>query len=136
MTADLRPIPETADFDTGPFWQAAQEGRIVVSVCASCGHVIHLPRPGCDLCGAADVGWKDVAPRGTVYSWTVVEHPIHPGFPVPYTVVLVQLDDAPEARLVTCIDGRPELQAGMPMRAVFDDVRDRVVVPQWVAADD
>jgi uncharacterized OB-fold protein len=71
-----------------------------------------------------------VTPTGTVYSWSVVEHAVHPAFPAPYTVLLVELDDLPGTRLVGHLPGRPELRAGAPVIAWFEDV-DGTVVPQW-----
>jgi uncharacterized OB-fold protein len=51
---------------------------------------------------------------------------------VPYTIVLVELEDVPEARLVGYLPGRPELAAGMPMRAWFEPVDDDGTrLPQW-----
>ena len=68
--------------------------------------------------------------RGRVYSWTTVEHQVHPAFPVPYTVVLIQLDDVP-ARLVGHLPGAPELVEGQPMEVWFETLDDGVVLPQW-----
>lgn len=134
MQTAKRPVPITDDEDTGGYWDAAQRGAVAVLFCDGCGRALHLPTPSCPSCGTDHVSWRDVRPTGTVYSWTVVTHAIHPGFPVPYAVVLVELDDVPGVRVVTNIDGRPELRVGTPMRAVFDDVRDGTVVPQWVPA--
>ena len=67
--------------------------------------------------------------------WTVVDHQVHPAYPVPYTIVLVDLDDAPGVRLVGHLPGSPDLHDGMPMRVRFDEVADGVVLPQWEPAD-
>src|SRR5262249_316724 len=68
--------------------------------------------------------------RGHLYSWTTAEHQVHPGFPVPYTVVLVQLDDVP-ARFIGYLPGEPELREGQPMEVWFESLEDGVVLPQW-----
>jgi hypothetical protein len=59
-----------------------------------------------------------------------VEHQVHPAFPVPYTIVLVQLDDAP-ARLIGHLPGAPELVEGQAMKVWFETLEDGVVLPQW-----
>ncbi len=130
MTAQ-RPLPVTEDRDTGGFWAAAREHRLVVRTCAQCGAVLHMPRSYCHSCGTWSEQWTDVAPRGKLYSWSTVEHQVHPGFPVPYTVVLVELDDRPGVRLVGQLPGTPELHAGQAMEAWFDDIDDTTTVPQW-----
>jgi hypothetical protein len=53
-------------------------------------------------------------------------------FPVPYTVVLVEAEDAPGVRFVGSIPGRDTgYYAGMPMEVVFEDMGDASLLPQW-----
>ena len=126
-----RPLPVTDDDETGGFWQAATEGRLVICVCRACGATIHLPKPYCHGCGSWDVTWRDVRPTGTVYSWTVLHHSIHDAFPAPCTVVLVALDDDPAVRLIGYLPGEPAIHPGMPLRARFDHIEPGVTVPHW-----
>ena len=65
----------------------------------------------------------------------MVEHQVHPAYPVPYTIVLVDVDEAPGVRYVGSIPGRPDLVDAMAMRVRFDTVDDGVVLPQWEPAD-
>jgi uncharacterized protein len=132
MTAPGRPVlPVDDDRDTAGFFEAARRGELVVRACASCGAFLHLPRAYCRHCGSWEGRWVQVAGGGRLHSWTVVEHQVHPSYPVPYTIVLVELDDAPGVRLVGSIAGSPQLVEGMPMRVRFDDLGDGVVLPQW-----
>ena len=127
-----RVVPETADPDTGGFFAAAAREDLAVCACAACGAILHPPRAYCAGCGSGDTVWRTVSGHGRLYSWTTVEHQAHRAFPVPYTIVLVELDDAPEARLVGYLPGRPELEAGMPMRVWFEPVDDEgTLLPQW-----
>jgi uncharacterized OB-fold protein len=70
-----------------------------------------------------------------LHSWTVVRHQVHPAYPVPYTIVLVDLCDVPGTRLVGRIDGAAELRAGAAMAVWFEEMGEidgrRVVVPNW-----
>ena len=132
MTAPTRrPLPVTDDEETGGFWQAATEHRLVVRACDTCSAVLHLPKSFCHHCGSWDVTWRDVRPTGSLYSWTVLQHSVHDAFPAPYTVVLVQLDEYPSVRFVGYLDGTPELHHGMPMRVQYNDVEPGVTIPQW-----
>ena len=135
MAGTPRPLPVTDDPETGGFWQAAAEHRLVVRVCTGCSATLHLPKSYCHHCGSWDVSWRDVRPAGSLYSWTVVRHSIHEAFPAPCTVVLVQLDDDPGVRFVGNIPGVPDLEAGMPMRVRFEDVEPGVTIPQWEPVD-
>ena len=126
-----RPRPRTDDPDTRGFWEAAEQGRIVVLQCRDCGASVHLPRPCCARCGGEDLQWQTMAGTGRLYSWTVVHHQVHEAFPTPYTIVMVSLDDAPGVRLVGQLAGAPDLEADVPMRAWFEQLEEGVVLPQW-----
>ncbi len=99
--------------------------------CTACGGFLHVPRAYCRSCGSWDGEWRVVGGTATLHSWTVVDHQVHPAYPVPYTIVLVDLDDAPGVRLLGNLPGSPDLRDGLPMRVRFDEVADGVVLPQW-----
>jgi uncharacterized OB-fold protein len=109
--------PIVDDVDTAGFFRAAAEGRLAVRRCARCDAVLHMPVGYCRHCGSFDGRWADVAPTGRVYSYTVVTHQVHPGFPVPYTVLLVELSELPEVRLVGRLKGTPDIYIGQPVVA-------------------
>ena len=133
-TAANRILPVDDDRETGGFFQAAKEHRLVVKGCDGCGAVLHLPRAYCYHCGSWDTSWHDVEGGGTLYAWTVVERPFHPAYETPYTVVLVDLDGAPGVRLAGNLAGRPDLRAGQSMELWWDDVAEGVVLPNWRTA--
>ena len=124
------PVPILDDHDTGPFWQAAQDGALTVLFCEACQVPVHLPMPRCPSCGGTALEWREVGPAGILYTYTVVEQAVHPAFPAPYTVVLVELEDAPGVRLLGSIPGRPPLEIGMQMKCIFSDVPG-ARLPNW-----
>ena len=100
----LQPVDD--DHDTGGFFEAAAPGRAGVRACSACGAVLHVPAGRtAGTCGSWDGEWRPVAGTGTLHSWTVADHQVHPAYPVPYTIVLVDLDDAPGVRLVGYLPG-------------------------------
>jgi hypothetical protein len=103
--------------------------ELQVEVCVPAGHVLHLPKGYCSRCDTFDVTRRTVEGRGTVHTWTVVEHQVHPDFPVPYTIVLVELDEEPGVRFLTDLPGRADLSVGLPMVVHFDGE-----VPRWQLA--
>jgi uncharacterized protein len=125
-----RPVPVVDDRDTGPFWSAAADGSIAICVCGQCGKALHLPKAYCHHCGSWNIGWRTVAGTGKLYSWTVVHLQVNPAFPVPYTIVVVDLDDAPGVRLLGYLDGDADLTAGQRMQAYMEDIAG-VAVPNW-----
>jgi uncharacterized OB-fold protein len=131
MSVAERPVPNTTDHDTGGFWEAASRGELAIRTCTNCGQSLHLPKAYCHVCGSWDTDWRVVAPTGTLYTWTVTERELRAGFEPPYTVVCVELDDAPGVRLVGYLPGRPDLTVGMAMRATFEPTSDGTLLPQW-----
>lgn len=128
--------PVTTDPDTAPMFAAAREGRLLVRCCTACAQGLFPPTAHCPACGSTDTQWREVAGTARLYAWTTVHHPIHPGYPVPYTIVLVSLDDLPEVKMPGLMAGEHALHAGMPMRVWFEALADGAVVPQWTTARD
>jgi uncharacterized OB-fold protein len=126
-----RPVPVTDDPDTAGFFEAARRGQLALRFCPRCNLVVHFPRAYCDRCPGSATEWRTVRPAATLYSFTRCEHQVHRAFPVPYTLVLVELDDHPGARLVGHLPGTPELVIGAPMRVSFEELPDGSVLPQW-----
>jgi len=133
MTNRIRPID--FDRDTGPFFAAAKDHRLVYRACTACGRGTHLPTDYCSFCGAAAMEWRDAVGRGSLFTWTTVVHQVHPAYPAPYTLVVVALEEAPEVRLVGALPGQPMLSAGQPMTVWFEDIGEGQVLPQWRPAD-
>ena len=123
-------MPVTDDADTGGFWQAAAGGQVALRRCNACGRALHLPKAYCHHCGSWDTGWSTVRPAGKIYAWTTTHRELRPGFTPPYTVVLIELDDEPEARLVGYLPGEPALSVGMPVVARFEQ-RGEATLVQW-----
>jgi uncharacterized OB-fold protein len=75
-----------------------------------------------------------VSGRGTLFAFTILHQPFHPGFvdAVPLIIGLTELDDASGVRILTnIVDADPaELRCGLPMEVVFED-RDDFKLPQF-----
>jgi uncharacterized OB-fold protein len=129
-----RLLPVDDDRDTGGFWDAAKRHELVVRVCDGCGTVLHLPRAYCRTCGSWDGSWTPVSGRARLCSWTMSEHQVHPAYPVPYTIVLVELEEDRSVRFVGYLPGSPALTDGQAMQVWFEQLDDGVVLPQWEPA--
>ncbi|MGV0835123.1 Zn-ribbon domain-containing OB-fold protein [Mycolicibacterium thermoresistibile] len=131
-----RLIPTVVDPASRGFFAAAAEGRLAVLTCPRCGGHTHLPRPRCVHCGEGGLQWREVPPRGRARSWTVVEHQVHPWFPAPYTVVVIDIDDSPGVRLIGYLPDRAEIDENTVLEADFEDLGEdaegnRIALPRW-----
>ncbi len=107
-----------------PYWQGLQEGVLRVQQCAACGGWQWGPEWICHHCLSDQVGFTEVEPRGVIYSYERVWHPVHPALAEqgPYIVVLVELPDAGNVRMVGNLLGDPEqnVPIGAPVEGVFE----------------
>jgi uncharacterized OB-fold protein len=126
-----------ADDATRPFWTAALEGRLVAPRCTACGTFVLPPQPFCFACRGRDFTWIDLPGTGTVYTFTVVRHPLHPGLAevVPYAAGVVDLDgtQGAGARMITNITDCDvdSLAIGDPVEIWFDQVTPTYPVPRF-----
>ena len=74
--------------------------------------------------------------KGKLFSWTTATQPMMPQFAqsVPYSPAIVELEEG--VRMVTwLVDVKPdELQLGMPLEVVFDDVTSEGTLPKFAPA--
>ena len=116
------------------YWESCARGVLSIQQCARCQTFRHLPRPTCPNCQSFDYVWTPVSGRGTIYSYTIAHHPVHPalGDKVPYNVIVVALDDAP-VKLVSNLVGAPDqaVTIGMPVEVVFEEARPGTVLPRF-----
>ena len=140
MTIDVRkPLPDRQDIDNAQFWAGTDRDEVEVKHCSDCSHHHWPPRLGCPYCGSGRLEWVRVAPKGELFSWTVVHRSQTPGFEneTPYAVVLVELDDAKGVRMIgNLVNCTPDqLKAGLAMEAAFTPSADgSVKLVNWQPA--
>ena len=90
-----RPLPNPAELDTRPFWEATKQHELRYQVCNACGGVVFYTRRHCPHCMSFDLRWERSKGEGTVYSYTIIRQIGHPVFRArtPYAVALIDLDE-------------------------------------------
>jgi hypothetical protein len=93
--------------------------------CTSCRMVIVPPLPACATCWADTEGWVEVADRGTVTTFVVVNVPFHgQEMPLPYVLARVLLDGSDTSMLHVLGDVAPgDVRMGLRVEAVWADER-------------
>lgn len=114
------PIPE---FDAEPFWEACNREELRMQRCTDCGRWRWTPSPMCGHCLSLHCTWERLSGRGTVHTWTVVTHAVHPAAVerVPYVVVEVALEEQADLYLISnLIDVEPgHIVMDMPVEVTF-----------------
>jgi uncharacterized OB-fold protein len=121
-------LPETA-----AYWQAADEGRLLVKRCTACGRHHHYPRDVCPFCWSTATEWTTAAGTGTVYSFSTMGEG-----PGAYTLAHVTLDEGP-TMMTNLVHEDPDRspddwRIGQRVRVVFRPSEGGPAVPMFTAA--
>lgn len=137
MASDERFMPRAArlvpapDPVTEPFWKAASQGVLSMQRCTGCKKLVFYPRPLCPNCGSHELEWQQLPGKGTVYSFSVVHRPAHPGMAaeVPYIVALVEVEEGVRlmTNLVDCDPG--DVEVGLEVEVIFQRISEEIAIP-------
>jgi hypothetical protein len=123
---------------TEPFWDAARQHRLIVPRCRKCNTFRMPPGPFCHVCRTQDVDQVELTGRGTVFTSTITRHALIPAMAeaVPFVIAVVELEDAPGARMVSNVVGCAveDVRIGMAVQVAWDDIDDRVTIPRFIPA--
>ncbi len=126
----------TPDSFSQPFWDAANEERLVIQNCRACDRLQHPPAEVCRECGASDpLEWKPVSGRGTIYNYGVVHD-----CPVrllqenqPFNLAVIMLEDDPAIQMYSHLPGTPvdDVPVGAAVELIFEPTANGQLVPEW-----
>ena len=121
---------------TQPYWDGARAEKLMFQQCRACGTNWHPPMPICPACHSGDVDWLAAAGGGTIYTYTIVQHPTHSAFEdkVPYVVAVVELDEGPRIVMNVKHCAVEDVRGGMRVSVFFEPVTDEVTLPQAAPA--
>lgn len=110
-----------------PYWQGLRDEQLVLQRCGACKRFQWGPEWICHRCLSFDLAYAAVEPRGVIYSYERVWHPVHPALKDqgPYLIVLVELAAADGVRVVGNLLGDPEqdVEIGAAVRGVYEHHR-------------
>ncbi len=124
------------DSFTQPFWDAANEQRLVIQYCVDCSKLQHPPSEICRDCGdGCEFEWRPVSGRGRIYNYGVVHD-----CPVrllqqdqPFNLAVIMLDDDPGIQMYSHLPGVPvdEVPVGAAVEVIFEPSANGQLVPEW-----
>ncbi len=127
-----RPIPPTTRMlpeltaESEAYWTGGAQAALRIYRCQDCRGWIHPPTRACWRCRSRNVAPETASGRATVAAYTINHHPWLPGFPPPYIVAIVELQDSPDVRLTTNIVecDIEDVHVGMPVEVTFEQHED------------
>ena len=115
------------DLDNQGYWDAVKNHKLVLQYCTKCNKFIHPPRPMCPTCRSQDtLEWKESSGKGIIYSFVMFTSPkmAYPAYELPYAVTLVELEEGPRLVSNTHEIEPDEVQIGLPVEVMFEDLPD------------
>jgi uncharacterized OB-fold protein len=104
-----------------PFWTGGHANELLIQRCLACRRWVHPPVKACPEC-QGELSPEPVSGRGTVFTFTLNQHPFNPAVPPPYLIAIVELDEQADLRLpanlVNCDFDRAS--CGMRVRVLFE----------------
>ena len=131
MTA-IKPLPPV-DAESRAYWAACNDNRLLLQVCAACGHRQHYHRRLCVRCGGVELSDLDASGAGTIRSFTIIRRAVSSAFEadVPYVVALVTLAEGPTV-MANILDAPLDaLAIGASVELVFERRNEEINVPQF-----
>jgi len=121
---------------TKPYWDAANEDRLVIHNCKSCDKMQHPPAPACKQCGSSDnMEWKQVSGRGKIQMYGVIhDSPLRTlQVDQPFNLAVITLDDDPGIQAYSHLPGVPvdEVTLGASVEVMFEVLSNGQKVPEW-----
>ena len=120
--------------DNGWWWDACDEGKVMIQRCKSCQTLRHPPRPMCGECQSMEWDSIESALDGEVLSYTALRHPKIPGYPTDPICAVIKLGEG--TNIVSNIVGceYEDVQIGMKVKGVVEQVDEKTTLPQFYPA--
>lgn len=124
-------IASVRGHDNGWWWNAVDQGRVLIQRCKSCQTLRHPPRPMCHECQSMEWDAIESTLEGEVLSYTCVRHPQVPGYPKDPICAVIKLAEG--TNLVSNIAGcaYEAVSIGMKVKGRVERVDAKTMLPQF-----
>lgn len=123
------PLPDVEEPIARPFWEYCRRHELRIQKSRSSGKFVFPPRPHY----AGDFEWVRVCGRARILTFVITRPPFLPAFAakVPFAIAVVELEEGPRlvGNVLDC--AIEDVRCGMPVEVVFEDLTEKVTLPQW-----
>lgn len=116
------------------WWDACDEGKLLIQRCKSCQTLRHPPRPMCGECQSTEWDSIESSLDGEVFSFVEMHYPKFPGYPYPLICAVISLSEG--TRIISNVVGcKPEdVHIGMKVKGKVEQVDEKTMLPQFYPA--
>lgn len=119
----------TINLETEVYWAGANQGKLLVKKCTSCGEAHFYPRAICPCCSSSETEWVESTGRGRIYSFSVMRR-AEP----PYVIAYVTLDEG-VTMLTNIVDcDADSLEVDQEVRVLFGRAESGQALPLFCPA--
>jgi len=133
MSLEPEDIPFVNDLvdtpETRPYWDACNEGRLLLTRCRDTGRVFAYPRGVSPFTLSGNVEWFEASGRGRVYACSVVSHAKGP-----YVIAYVTLEEGVTVLTGLVGAGAEPPRIGQAVKVVFRETASGQKVPFFTPA--
>ena len=117
--------------DNAWWWEAVDQGVVLIQRCKNCATLRHPPRPMCGECQSMEWDSIESTLEGEVFSFTQLHYPKFPGYPNPLICAVISLAEG--TRIVSNIVGcePDDVHIGMKVTGKVEQVDDKTMLPQF-----
>ena len=127
-------IPSPRGHDNGWWWEACDQGKVLIQRCKGCQTLRHPPRPMCGECQSMEWDSIESSLDGEVLSHTELHHPKIPGYQYPLVCAVIRLGEGTNfvANVVGCDPS--DVHIGMKVKGRVEQVDEKTMLPQFYPA--
>ena len=124
-------VPAPRGQDNKWWWDACDEGKILIQRCTSCQTLRHPPRPMCHECLSTEFDSIESTLDGEIYSFVEMHYPKFPGYQYPLIVAVINLAEG--TRIIANIKGceGDDVFIGMKVKGKVEKIDDKNTLPQF-----
>lgn len=127
------PVPNAL---TKPFWDACNEGKLVVQTCTACSRRQHPPQAACAECGSNEkLEFLEVGGRGKIHGYLVSydSRVMMLQAIQPFNLAVVELEDDPDIKMLSHLPGSKtdDVPVGTAVQVEFEETFNGQKVAEW-----
>ena len=130
-----KPSP-VSDEVSKPFWDACNDGRLVVQNCTTCNRLQHPPQKTCAECGSEhNLEFREMSGHGKIHGYCVSHDSRVMMLQAiqPFNLAVIELDDDPAIKMLSHLPGTPtdEIPVGATVQVEFEETYNGQKVAEW-----
>lgn len=131
MTGQTLPTAPEPTAETAAYWEAANEGRLLLKRCVGTGKAFHPPRTISPFTGLAETEWSEATGTGKLYSFSVTKR-----HGTTHCIAYIELVEGPIILSTLTDCDFDSVRIGQSVRVVYVPSASGQLVPMFVPDTD